>query len=102
MDKKPDAIMCPLQSFAGAGDDVETQSYKLFQAAREIMGVDQPQMFNQGAVRFVAASPYETILYPKMHPKAGQPRYIWTPMEGNPAVKLGHLKDEATDAAAAN
>ena len=90
--KNPDALMVPATGILSA-DDTEQAAREVYDRAKAILGVPRAFIRNQGDLRFITASPHDTINFPSNSPLSGLPRYEW---ETRPdGWQHGYLKQEA-------
>ncbi len=72
---RPDALQLPYAWVKGASSRSRLDS--ILDPAEEILGVKNACARHQGGFIFVAPDIEATLFFPKSHPLADQPRYMW-------------------------
>ena len=91
LDRKPDAARSPL-GFAGPGDSLSRQ-LRLQAEFAPILNVPRVFVRHQGTEHFITGDPNDTLLFPNLGPRAGEPRYEWH--DRGDGVHYGYLKSVA-------
>lgn len=92
LDRTPDAIMAPASEIQGSLD-IEQAARATYDRAKALLGVPRAFIRDQGDVRFITGSPYDTINEPKGSPREGLPRYTWEDIGAG--WKAGYLTEDA-------